>query len=416
MFESPGAWLGGLWTLWALQGLWCWYNVNLFLRRTRKQGVRQDDQPRYAYAPPAAVIVPIKGVDERFDEHVAALLGQAYASYRVIFVVESEDDPAYARLTAEKAKRQASGARFDVVVAGVAQGQGQKVHNQLRALETLEAGDAVVVFADADAVPDENWLGRMVWRLGKEDAAATTGYRWLVPTDDRLPSRLASAINAQVATLLGPNRRNHAWGGSMALKRSTMQQVDLVGHWRGAISDDYQFTRAIKATGRRLYFLMRCLVASPASFIWGRLFEFGRRQYLITRVHAPGIWLIGLLGTSLYLAGLVSVVVAMCGHFRGAGWAVVTVLVVMLSDLMRAGRRAAVVREVFDEEVAGQLRGALRLERYATALIMAVHWLIIVSSAMGRTVQWAGVRYRLRGRQSVEIIDRPGEEAPGKSC
>ncbi len=416
MWDRPQVALGVVWALWGLQALWCWYNVNLFLRRTRKQGIRQDDKPLEVYTPPAAVIVPVKGADDRFDEHIAALTGQDYPGYRVLFVVEGEADPAYAQLTRWKASRPTDGVRVDVVVAGLAEGEGQKVHNQLRALEALEPGDEVVVFADADAVPDGKWLGRLVWRLRRPKVAATTGYRWLVPTDGRLASRLGSAMNAQVATLLGPDRRNHAWGGSMAMRRQTLEAADLVGHWRGALSDDYQFTRAARRTKGRLYFQMRCLVASPAAFSWARLFEFGRRQHLITRVYAPGVWLIGLIGTSLYLAGLVTAVAAAVGPWRGWGWGVGALAVVMVADRFRGGRREAVVREIFDASVARRIEPALRLERWATPLVMAVHWLIIVSSAWGRTVRWSGVTYRVRGRQRVQIIARATPEAPVESC
>ncbi|NBC10395.1 MAG: hypothetical protein GVY24_01495, partial [Planctomycetes bacterium] len=275
----------------------------------------------------------------------------------------------------------------------------------------LEDGDEVVVFADADAVPDGRWLGRMVWPLRKRSIGATTGYRWLVPTDGALASCLASALNAQVSTLLGPDRRNHAWGGSMGVARQTLEEADLVGHWRGALSDDYQFTRAIRGTGRRLYFVMRCLIASPASFTWRRLLEFGRRQYLITRVHAPGIWWIGLVGTSLYLGALGSVVGAAAWQCAGWGWGLVALGLVDVADHLRARRREAVVREVFGRATARRLDGALRLERHATPLVMAVHWLIMVSSAFGRTIRWAGVTYRLRGRQRVAVLGREGRRS-----
>jgi len=123
-------------------------------------------------------------------------------------------------------------------------------------------------------------------------------------------------------------------------------------------------------------------------------------------VYAPYIWWIGLVGTSVYLAGLAAVIGTAAAQCAGWGWGLVGLAVVDVADHFRSGRREAVVREILGEATTKRLDGALRLERYATPLIMAVHWLIIVSSAFGRTIHWAGVTYRLRGRQRVEVVDR----------
>ena len=45
------------------------------------------------------LIAPCKGIDPGFEENVKAVLAQQYRDFwEVIFVVESEDDPAYAVL------------------------------------------------------------------------------------------------------------------------------------------------------------------------------------------------------------------------------------------------------------------------------------------------------------------------------
>jgi len=390
------------WALWALVGLWCWYNVNMFVRRTRKQGVYPDANGNEAEQPPAVVIVPIKGADAGFAEHINGLLNQNYRRYRVVFVVESEDDSAYAALQPYTA-----GPRdVRVLVAGRAERGGQKVHNQLAALRSLSDDDQVVVFADADAVPDDRWLWRLATFLRRADVGVTSGYRWFVPTDRKLPTLLLSVVNSSIATLLGPSRRNFAWGGSMALRRDIIHEREVIANFDGALSDDYQLTRTCTEQGKRVYFVMRCLVASPVAATWGRLFEFGRRQYVITRIHAPVIWWIGLAGTSIYLAGLAAAICAAATQATGWGWGLVAAAVVYVADVGRASRRTAAVREAFDEPTVERLRPALALDRWATPLATAVHWLIIVSSAWGRTITWAGVRYRMRGRREVEIVSR----------
>jgi len=401
----PG--LAALWTLWALMALWCWYNVNLFVRRMRKQGRHLLDHPAVEQ-PPAVVILPIKGVDAGFDDHIRRLLNQRYRRYRVMFVVESEADPAYAALQRYATGERGGAGLTDVrlIVAGLASRGGQKVHNQLAAMRQLTETDRVVVFADADAAPDGRWLWRLAIFLRRENVGVTTGYRCFTTTDGALPSRLLSVINSSVATLLGPSRRNFAWGGSMAFHRDGLAEQAVIESFDGALSDDYQLTRTCRAEGRRVYFVMRCLVASPTAVTWRRLFEFGRRQYLITRIHAPKIWWVGLAATSVYLAGWVAAIAAAATRTPGWGWGLAAAALVYLADVGRATRRRAAAREAFDPATFDRLNPAFALDRWATPLTMAVHWLIILSSAVGRTINWAGVRYRMNRPRDVVIVDR----------
>ncbi len=403
MFGAPTDWLIAWWTLWALQAAWCLYNVNLFGRRLGKREATARVAAERELGWPAAVIVPVKGAGEGLGAFVEGLLAQDYPDYRVIFTVESEADPAYAALAA-----MADGAArpMEVVVAGPASEGGQKVHNQLAAMARLSERDLIIAFADADAAPDRQWLRTLLRPLYKGAVGASTGYRWFIPADGALPSRLASVINSSVATLQGPDRRNFAWGGSMAIRRDAMRAIDLAEHWRGALSDDYQMTHAVSRAGRRLYFVMRLLVPSPARYAWGELFHFGRRQYLITRTHAPVIWAIGLLGGVLYVGGWVTALLALSMQWPGRGWAIAAMTGVYGLDFVRGLCRKRIARRVFDAATFAALRPALRLDRYATPLVMAVHLLIVLSSAWGRTIRWAGVTYRIRGRRRVEIISR----------
>ena len=410
MFERPADLLLGWWLVWVGQALWCWYNVNLFLRRGRRK-IERPARPR-SPEHPAAVIVPLKGADAGLIEHIDRLRHQRYPSYRLIFAVESPDDPAHAlvRRVIDADGGAAGLTGIDLVVAGLAEDQGQKVHNQQAALATVGQGQSIVVFADADAAPDADWLMHLVRPLYKGEVGVTTGYRWLVPSDDRLASRVASVINAGVATLMGPDRRNFAWGGSMAAKRTTLEQIDLAGHWDGALSDDYQMTRAAARAKLRVYFVVQCLVPSPVSLSWGQLLRWGRRQYLITRVHAPVIWAVGLAATLLYVGGWATAIGAVLagawGHVAGWGWAIAAAAVVTLADTQRGRLRGRIAAMVLDEKTHARLASARRLDRWATPLVMAAHLLIIVASVWGRMIEWAWVVYRLRGRRRVRVVRR----------
>ena len=293
---EPGAWvilacLLVLWTAWAFMAVLVVFQARKFWRRVERPARPEFD----AYQPPAAVIVPFKGVDVDLPQHVRGLLTQDYPSYRLICVVESDRDPAHAVLRAEL-DRLDGGPPVHLIVAGPAPPDiGQKVHNQVAAIRFVREHmpDAEVwVFGDSDAAPGPHWVQALVGpHVHPDRVGVTTGYRWLFPQlraqRPKLGGVLASVINSGVATMLGHAGLTQAWGGSMAVRADFAIEHDLLGHLRGALSDDYQMTRMCRRSGRRVYFVHRCLVASPVDMSVPELFHFARRQYTITRVHDP---------------------------------------------------------------------------------------------------------------------------------
>ena len=401
-FEVPHWGLCIFWLIWVGQSLWCMRNAYMFRRFMRGQGKREDGK-QIVYEPSAAIIIPVKGADDRLLRNIHGVRSQAYPKYRVVFVVQSETDPAHAAIQAAMAEDGDESVPVELLVAGSAEVGGQKVHNLLRGLDAVRDDDEVVVFADADAVPDDQWLRRLITPLLKERVGVTTGYRWLIPEDDALASKVGSVINASVATLMGPDRYNHAWGGSMAIQRKTLEACNLREHWQGALSDDYQMTRAIKVLKLRVYFVGRCLVASPVRFTWGSLFEFGVRQYRITRVYSPGIWLIALFAMSLSVGGWLISAGALA---MGIGWALPAMMLVSFFDTCRAKLRRSVVGEIFGRKVVDKLRGTLDFEKYSTTFWMMIHLLFILISSVGSKLTWSRITYHMPSRQGVKVISR----------
>ena len=70
--------------------------------------------------------------------------------------------------------------------------------------------------------------------------------------------------------------------------------------------------------------------------------------------------------------------------------------------------RGRYLRELFDGETIRKLRPARWLELVTTTFNMAVHLLIVLSAAPIREITWAGIRYRVFGRQKTEVLSRNG--------
>jgi len=406
-----------LWFCWVIEAVLAAVKVRHFARR-----IGAGEKPFIKWQPRATVIVPFKGVQDNPERALRPLLEQDYPDYRLCLVVESEDDPACAVLRRALAARPEADAR--VIVAGRAPSNiGQKVHNQrvvLRMLDQECADDEVWAFADSDAVPDGHWLRSMVGPLIKPHRGMTTGYRWLVPEPDAhgrvgLWSHLASVINSSVACQAGFYDWHQAWGGAMALRVETARRGRLLGRLDGALTDDYPMTRMCRELGLEVYFARPCLVLSPAAFTFRSLWNFGHRQYLITRVYAPGLYVTALLLLSLWVAGFVSALgamVAAIGWVPGAGTlpgslgvvGAFAMALVAAADQVRSHYRAAAVRTAFGRAALGRLRTTLRYDRWATPVWTCLHWAIVVRAAVGRTMTWRGITYRLLGPNRVERL------------
>ena len=125
-----------------------------------------------------------------------------------------------------------------LVVAGTATDSGQKVHNLLAATVDLADDVRFLAFVDSDARPAADWLRQLVQRLDQPGVVAATAYRWLVPRKAGLGNHLVHALDAGVASLIGPGRHHLVWGGSWAVRRDTFESAQLRAAWRGTLSDD----------------------------------------------------------------------------------------------------------------------------------------------------------------------------------
>jgi len=265
--------------------LWCLQNL---LTTFAAAGYRRDlPKPVNPRAEPnVAVVLPVRGA-ANLARHLELLRAQEYGRYRIIASIESTSDPAFAVLSAARSE---PGPPLDLVIAGRAVGAGQKVWNQLAALERLKPDDDIVAFIDADTLPTPLWLSRLVRELVNAGRPVATGYRWMTPADDRWSSCCLAAANDAIAALpRGVLPLTIVWGGSVAVKRETLGLKDF---WRGAISDDAQMAEALREAKLLAYAPRHGLLLTPVSCCWREFFVFGVRQYRIIWIHNPKHWAI----------------------------------------------------------------------------------------------------------------------------
>ncbi|MHC4426380.1 MAG: glycosyltransferase [Planctomycetota bacterium] len=375
----------------------------LFLIQTynnHRYALNKYKRKRSWYRPRTVLIVPCKGLDSAFQENITSFFNQDYEDYLLWFVVADESDPAYSELCELRNRLSQSSKAQDVqvFVAGKGQSCSQKIHNLLHCYERIGDDINVLAFADSDICVRTNWLSHIVYPLRQSKIGGASGYRWFIPKKNNPASLGLSAINAKVAQLLGNTRFNQAWGGSMAIRVDVFRKLGLDRIWPKALSDDLSLSCAVKKAGLKVAFVPACLVASYEHTTWRKLLEFGRRQFLITRMSAPKTWWFGLC-SSLY---------SVLGIWGAAGLAIYSAriqdenlplfaavpVVFFVSQLARAILRQRTANKLLRHE-----HQAMRAARIADILAFwlwsLVLLLLIVSSAFGRTIRWRGIRYKL---------------------
>ncbi|MBN2272456.1 MAG: glycosyltransferase [Sedimentisphaerales bacterium] len=355
---------------------------------------------RHLQSQRVALIVPCKGLDSDFEKNVASLFNQDYGNYLLWFVVGEKSDPAYGELCKLKDRLSGESKALDVqiLVSGRAEFCGQKIHNLMYAYNRIDDKVQILAFADSDVRLRADWLKHIVWPLREYRYGAATGYRWFVPKRNNIATLALSALNARVGQQLGNMRFNQAWGGSMAIRVDIFRKVGLDKLWPKVLSDDLSLTYAVKKAGMKLAFVPACLVASYESTTWLRLFEFARRQFLITRIYRPWPWLAGL-AVSLYsvLCLWATAALAVYGVVISDKHLPLFIAVPIIFVLCQAAR--AVLRQDMIGKVLEKDREKMRFARIADIFFSWIWSLLLfglmLSSAVGRTICWRGIKYRL---------------------
>ncbi len=376
------------------------------------------------------LIVPCKGLDSAFHENITSLFNQDYENYLLWLVVAEQSDPAYDQLCKLKNQLSQNSKAHEVriLVAGKVDENekqsvhykqttkyacSQKIHNLLYAYERIGDDIEALAFADSDICVRTDWLSHLMWHLRLSKTGATTGYRLFVPSSNNLATLALSAVNAKIAQLLGNTRFNQAWGGSMAIRVDTFRKIGLDKIWPKTISDDLSLSRAVKKAGKKVEFVPACLVASYEATTWQGLFEFARRQFVITRVSTPLTWWFGLISTLYSILGLwagsaLAIYAAIKTSISGYELMIIAAVPVFffIEQLSSAILRQKMINKVLQRDWSN-----LKLACIADILFFWLWSLLLLffmfSSAFGRTIRWRGIRYKLLGPlETINLGDK----------
>lgn len=360
------------------------------------------------FTPFVSVFLPLRGVDDGLRENIEALFAQDYPRFEIVFISDSENDPAWQVVDdARRSFAGESGPTIHRVIAGPATDRGQKVHNLSVAVGRADATAEIFVFVDSDARVSSTWLHDLVAPLQDRSLGATTGYRWFTSERGGFFSHLRSVWNAAIASALGANeQKNFCWGGSTAIRRSTFAATKVLENWRGTVSDDFAVTHALHSAGLPIKFVPQCLTPAIDLCSAGELLEFTTRQLKITRAYAAHLWKAVLFGSAIFVltffGGIVLVLVRGLLHLSVAVPLVLLLIIFVMGAIKSYLRLRAVATMIHDPLVTktSSTLGHVMLWPLASALYLYN----ALVAAVSLHISWRGIAYELKSPPEAVII------------
>lgn len=369
---------------------------------------RESGRVRPDFTPYATLLAPCRGLEQGLQENLRTLFQQDYPAYEIIFIIDDGQDPA--RAVIEELRREfaaSSHVSSRIVIAGRAEGSGQKVHNLRVAVGLAEPKSEVFAFVDSDARPRRTWLRALIAPLGDDALGATTGYRWFVSEKGNFASRLRAVWNASIASALGPQRdKNFCWGGATAIRRKAFEGARVLAEWEGAVSDDFALMRALKRKRLPIHFVPECLTFTFGDCSFRDLVEFTTRQLKITRVYAKHFWQIVLFSNLLFVLiffGGLALVITRAALGRTFIWPLIFILAIYLLGSLKAYWRLRAVWLALapdSSKVRRDTLAHLAFWPFASALYLYN----ALAALFSRRINWRGITYELKSPQETVII------------
>ncbi|MCP9804996.1 glycosyltransferase family 2 protein [Cyanobium sp. T1B-Tous] len=361
-------------------------------------------------APPAEVVLCLRGADPSLAEALAALAAQTYPGpWRLLVVVDSLQDPAWTLAEHQIARLETGGlARWQgarlIPLAGMPEAGSLKSASLRQAFGALHGATELVALVDADAVVAPGWLEALAAGCGQPGVGAVSGNRWYAPAQGS-PAGMVRAIwnggALVLMTLLGI-----PWGGSLAVRRPLIASTGWRDVLATSLCEDTALPAPLARSGWRYEFRPELIALDRDDGIALRpLRRWISRQLLTARLHHPawplvalhglGTWLLLLLALAALLLALLEGQLAAAGVLLAAVVAYELGCVALLLLIEAVASRA--LRPLAEGLPRPGLAEAWRLLRWLP-LAQWVYGLATLRAALARRVEWRGVHYRVEGR------------------
>lgn len=386
-----------------------WLAAALFARKLRR-GMNTHASANHAAWPRVSVLVCVRGVDPSLRQTLDRLAQQNYPRYDIRVVVDAMTDPAWDVVQAWRKcwpqvaiKVQPLHERLDTCSG--------KCSKLVQMVTRLDESVEVVALCDSDVDLDGEWLHKLVAPLLDDPRrGAVTGIRWFRPRRGGLGSTQRKLwVNlSTMSQAIG----DFPWGGSLALRRTALDDSGLVDLWRNSMVDDTPIRTALQSLGLRVYATPELIVASSEECSLTFAFNFVTRQLLWHRLYEP-VWP-AILWHALDTFGAAAAppFFAALAYYLGepfwAGLALSVWLVYLVSFNALLLVLDAVVERRLSPTILQMPRPgflARRVQAFLGVLLLPYfHIATTLRAACCRHITWRGVTYQIAGPRQVRLV------------
>lgn len=358
------------------------------------------------WTPPASIILCVRGRDPTLPNCLRGIARQDYPDFELVAVFDSAEDPGFRVVEEFRAKAKIP---VRIVIIPKFTGKcGMKCEALIAAMESLDPRRAVVAMIDADSVAAANWLREMIAPLADQSVGAVTGDRWFEPNGS-----LASTVRAvwNAAAIVQMNLYRIAWGGSLAIRRETIERLRILDIWRTTFCEDTVLVDLFGKEDLQVVRPRQAVVFNRESIAWRNVHFWIARQLLTVRLHNrkwPLVFGHGLLVglTLLSCIGFVVVDLAL-GQSQLAAITASSILLAILINFVLVGLIARENTKILLAQ--GQIFGPTSIAKHwfrwlvAIPLTQIIHFWATLRAFRMKYVIWRGIEYRV-SHHGIEII------------
>ena len=235
---------------------------------------RKKESYKKKYAPKTLVIVPCKGMDISLYQNLLALKNQSYKKYKVIAVVDSEND---------EATHLIKKADISYIISEIrsrrASGKVKAIASALKHFRNYEA----YVIADSDITVNRYWLSSIIAPLSDKSIGISTTYPRFQPMEGFWP-KVKMVWNFVGENLLENPSSRFAWGGTMAFRKDMMGQKEqfYLINSKYSVSDDITLTKICKRKGMGIAYVKEAQPVVKTNDSFEQFTEWSNRQTALT--------------------------------------------------------------------------------------------------------------------------------------
>lgn len=202
------------------------------------------------------ILIPVKGVFQDQKRILSTILDQDHPDYKVTFILESPSDSALSVINELCSEY----SHCNMIFSGISQECGQKNHNLIKGVESIEVEPHIIVFCDSTNEADPQWLSRLTARIDTGVTRAVTTFRAFDP----IPRTIGGVSQAIYASYIASAAavQNTPWGGGCAVKWKLFKEMDVLKAWSDTVIDDLTLGNLLTKAGVKLIMDPECLMTT----------------------------------------------------------------------------------------------------------------------------------------------------------